>query len=74
MERKVVPICYGDVASEFDGIPFTMWRERFPHGIAMSFGGCVTNEGSPTTDKRHVCQKCAEDAEAWRARQEKSGR
>jgi hypothetical protein len=73
MERKVVPISYGDPGSEFMGTPFAVWLELFPHGFMRNFGGCVTNEGSPKTGKCYVCEKCVEDSAAWRARKEKSG-
>jgi hypothetical protein len=69
MERKELPIRYGEPGSSFMGIPFNMWNEKFPHGFSCAFGGCIVVDGkSPVTKPRFVCAKCVEDAAAWRAR------
>jgi hypothetical protein len=68
MERKELPIAFGDYGSEFMGIPFATWREKFPNGYPCAFGGCIRVEGkSPATKVEFVCPKCVEDAAAWQA-------
>jgi hypothetical protein len=52
MQRKDVPISYGEALSE-------PWRLYFPHGSLDVNGGCIKFEGrSPTMTKTFVCPQC----------------